>query len=99
MSSKHVTCTKVYTSVFDEAICDRENAYLRLYLEDLEGAHEGLVDGHHGTGVVELATVVGRRKKRDQLSLGEEFVAVLHHLRGKGVERRIPFNTMVAFLT
>lgn len=33
-------------------------------LEDLKGAHERLVDRHHGTGVVELATVVGRREER-----------------------------------
>jgi hypothetical protein len=30
---------------------------------DLEGAHEGVVDAHHGARVVELAAVVGRREE------------------------------------
>lgn len=46
----------------------------------LERAHESLVDTHHRTSVVKLATVVGRREESDELAFGEEFVAVLHHL-------------------
>ena len=55
-------------------------AALGTHLQDLEGAHERLVDRHHAAGVVELATVVGRREQRHQLPLGEELVPVLHHL-------------------
>ncbi len=50
------------------------------YLQYLERAHEGLVDGHHGPRVVELAAVVGRREERDELALGEELVPVLDDL-------------------
>jgi len=49
-------------------------------LQDLEGAHEGLVDAHEGARVVELAAVVGGGEERDQLALGEELVAVLDDL-------------------
>jgi len=55
-------------------------------LEDLEGAHESLVDAHHGAGVVELTAVVGGREKGDQLPLGEELVAVLNDLVGSADE-------------
>lgn len=41
-------------------------------LQNLEGAHEGVVDGHHGAGVVELATVVGGGEDGDELTAGEE---------------------------
>jgi len=51
-------------------------------LQDLEGAHEGLVHRHHAARVIELAAVVRCREKGDQLPLGEEFVSVLHHLEG-----------------
>lgn len=50
-------------------------------LQDLEGAHQRLVHRHHGTRVVELSAVVGRREERDQLPLGEELVPVFHDLR------------------
>ena len=99
---------------------------LDVGLEDLEGAHQGLVHWHHGSGVVKLAAEVRSRKQGDlqgsilptklfyflkdrftwklnyfsiilwycflncselkgwwncdQLSLGKELVAVLHHL-------------------
>ena len=49
-------------------------------LEDLEGAHQRVVDGHHRAGVVKLAAVVGGGEDRHQLPLGEELVAVLDHL-------------------
>mmetsp|Transcript_62983 Transcript_62983/g.148318 ORF Transcript_62983/g.148318 Transcript_62983/m.148318 type:complete len:388 (-) Transcript_62983:529-1692(-) len=48
--------------------------------EHLERAHKGFVDRHHGTGVVELAAVVGRREHRHQLPAREELVPVLHDL-------------------
>lgn len=46
----------------------------------LERAHECLINGHHAASVVKFATVVGRREKRHQLSLGEEFIAVFDNL-------------------
>lgn len=49
-------------------------------LEDLEGAQETLIDRHHGTSIVELATVVGSREECDQLAFGEELISVLHDL-------------------
>ncbi len=48
---------------------------------DLEGAHQGLVDAHHSSSVVELSAVIRRREQRDQLAFGEELVTVLHHLQ------------------
>ena len=51
-------------------------------LEDLEGAHEGLVDRHDGGRVVELPAVVRGREEGDELPAGEELVPVLHHLVG-----------------
>jgi hypothetical protein len=48
--------------------------------QDLEGAHEVGGDHHDGPGVVELAAVVGRREDGQQLPVGLELVAILHHL-------------------
>ena len=55
-------------------------------LEDLEGAHEGLVDGHHGAGVVELSAVIWGGEKGDELPAGEELVPVLDDLVGAADE-------------
>mmetsp|Transcript_173632 Transcript_173632/g.551213 ORF Transcript_173632/g.551213 Transcript_173632/m.551213 type:complete len:216 (-) Transcript_173632:622-1269(-) len=49
-------------------------------LEDLETAHQGLIDRHHRTCVVELPAVVGGAEDRDKLPLGKELVAVLDDL-------------------
>eukprot|EP00446_Apocalathium_sp_SHHI-4_P004538 CAMPEP_0177181858 /NCGR_PEP_ID=MMETSP0367-20130122/16157_1 /TAXON_ID=447022 ORGANISM="Scrippsiella hangoei-like, Strain SHHI-4" /NCGR_SAMPLE_ID=MMETSP0367 /ASSEMBLY_ACC=CAM_ASM_000362 /LENGTH=215 /DNA_ID=CAMNT_0018628753 /DNA_START=90 /DNA_END=736 /DNA_ORIENTATION=+ len=49
-------------------------------LEDLETAHQGLIDRHHRTCVVELPAVVGGAEDRDKLALGKELVAVLNDL-------------------
>jgi hypothetical protein len=57
----------------------------------LEGAHECLVDAHHGAGVLKLAAVVGRRENGHQLALGKELVALLDHL-AKQVWRRSDFT-------
>jgi len=55
-------------------------------LEDLERAHQRVVHGHHGSGVVELAAIVGRREEGDQLALGKELVPILHDLMGSADE-------------
>lgn len=52
------------------------------WLEDLEAAHEGFVDGHHGARVVKLSTVVGRAEECDELAAVEELVTILHDLVG-----------------
>lgn len=57
-----------------------ETLLLLSRLQYLEGTHESVVHTHHGTGVVELAAVVGSTEQSDELPLGEEFVAVLHDL-------------------
>ena len=49
-------------------------------LQNLETAHEGVVDGHHGTGIIEFTAVVGGREEGHQLTLGEELVAILNDL-------------------
>lgn len=51
-------------------------------LTHLEGAHQRLIHAHHGACVVELPTVVGCREEGDELALGKELVAILHHLWG-----------------
>jgi len=50
-------------------------------LQDLEGAHEGLINTHHRASVVELTAVVGSREQSHELPLGKELVAILHNLR------------------
>lgn len=49
--------------------------------EYLEGAHEGFIHRHHSASVIKLPTVIRSREKRHQLSFGEEFIAIFHHLR------------------
>jgi len=52
----------------------------------LETAHQGLVHRHHASGIVEFAAVIGSGEKRDELSLGEEFVSILYDLMRSGDE-------------
>ena len=47
---------------------------------NLERTQQALVNAHHGTGIVEFATVVGSTEQGDQLALGEELVTVFHDL-------------------
>ena len=51
-------------------------------LENLEGAQETLIDRHHGSSIIELATVVWSREERHELTFGEELISVLHDLVG-----------------
>jgi hypothetical protein len=46
----------------------------------LEGAHQSLVNRHHSTSIVKLSTVIWSREKGDQLTLGKEFIPILHNL-------------------
>lgn len=52
----------------------------RIMVTNLEGAQEGLIDAHHGTRIVKLATIVGRGEQRDQVPLREELITILHDL-------------------
>ena len=47
----------------------------------LEGAHQRLVNAHHGTRVVKFATVVRSAEDCDELPLCKELVAVLNNLQ------------------
>lgn len=55
----------------------------------LETAHQRFVNAHHSAGIVEFATVVWRREKRDELPLGEEFITVFDHLMRPAYEIHI----------
>ena len=67
------------------------------YLEDLEGAHQSLVNRHHGAGIVEFAAVIRRRKECHQLPFGEKLVAILHDLFPTSTNNqngvKLPFNS------
>ena len=49
-------------------------------LQDLERAHEGLVDAHHGAGVIKFTAIVRSGEKCDELSIAEKLVAILDDL-------------------
>jgi hypothetical protein len=57
----------------------------------LEGAEQALIHAHHGTGIVELAAVVGGAEQRDELALGEELVTILDDLVGTADEVHVVF--------
>lgn len=48
--------------------------------QDLERAQEALVNAHHGARIVEFSAVVWRTEQGHQLTLAEEFVAILDDL-------------------
>jgi hypothetical protein len=58
---------------------------------NLEGAEQTFVHAHHGAGVVELATVVGGAEQRNELTLGEELVAILYDLMCTADEVHVVF--------
>jgi hypothetical protein len=68
-----------------------ELLFLLCWLEDLEGAEQTLVHAHHGTGVVELAAVVGGAEQRNELTLGEELIAILNDLMRTADEVHVVF--------
>lgn len=49
-------------------------------LQNLETAHESLIDGHQSTGVVEFTAVVYGTENSDELSVSKEFVAIINDL-------------------
>merc|ERR1719229_400622 len=50
--------------------------------ENLETAHECLVNAHHCPGVIELSEVIRSGEEGDQLTSGKEFVTILNDLVG-----------------
>lgn len=54
--------------------------FLLSRFEDLERAHQGLVNTHHGTCIVKFSTVIGGREYRHQLPVSKELITILHHL-------------------
>ena len=46
----------------------------------LERAQQTLIDAHHGACIVEFAAIIGCTEKGDELSFGEELVAVFDDL-------------------
>lgn len=54
----------------------------RIHGTYLEGAEQALVDAHHGTSIIEFATVVGCAEKSNELALRKKFIAILDDLVG-----------------
>ena len=59
---------------------DKASFFLLRRLQDLEGAHQRIVNAHHSSRVLKLPAIVGSRENGHQLSLCEELVAFLDHL-------------------
>ena len=57
----------------------------------LEGAEQALINAHHGSSIVELATVIGCAEQGDKLSFGEKLVAVLNDLMRSADEIHVVF--------
>jgi len=54
--------------------------FLLSRLQDLEGAHQGLIDAHHSPSIVELSTIVWSREEGHELPLCKEFISILDNL-------------------
>jgi len=50
------------------------------WLQDLEAAHQGLVYGHHSSGVIEFSAIVWRTEQSDQLATLEKLVTIFDDL-------------------
>ena len=46
----------------------------------LEGAHQVLVNAHHASSIIELATIVRRRKHSYKVTIREKLVTIFYHL-------------------
>jgi len=55
-------------------------SFLLDWFEDFEATHQGLIDRHHGSSIVELAAVVRSAEECDELPLSKEFISIFHHL-------------------
>mmetsp|Transcript_53453 Transcript_53453/g.127485 ORF Transcript_53453/g.127485 Transcript_53453/m.127485 type:complete len:302 (+) Transcript_53453:112-1017(+) len=79
--SQRCFCSKARSPVLPNTASQACRLLLPLdWLEHLETAHECLINGHHGSRIVELAAVVGRAKECDELTFGKELVAILNNL-------------------
>ena len=63
-------------------------ALLLCRSQDLERAHEGRVDGHHSSSIVEFVTVVWSGEQGDKATLSKELITVLDDLN---VHRTVTF--------
>mmetsp|Transcript_15416 Transcript_15416/g.25393 ORF Transcript_15416/g.25393 Transcript_15416/m.25393 type:complete len:256 (-) Transcript_15416:491-1258(-) len=50
------------------------------WLQNLERAHESIINRHHRPSIVKLSTVVGRREHRHKFSPREKLIPVFHNL-------------------
>jgi len=57
----------------------------------LERAQQALIYAHHGSGIVELPTVIRCAKQGDELTLREELISVLHHLMSTADQVHVVF--------
>lgn len=55
------------------------------HLQNFQAAQQIWPDPKHGGGVIKLAAVVGRRKKGDEPSPGEELITILDYLSIRGI--------------
>ena len=62
---------------------------IRIGSQNLKGPHQRIVNGHHGTGVVELPTIIGCGKECDEFTPGKEFVSVFNDLMSPNQEIEI----------
>ena len=69
-----------WASICIDIVVGSEILALISRLQNLERAHEWVIDSHHCTGIVKLATVVRGAKKCNQLSAGEKFIPIFDHL-------------------
>lgn len=49
-------------------------------LQNLERAHEGVINTHHCSSIVKFTAIVGSTKYRHQLSAREKLIAILNNL-------------------
>src|SRR5687768_7090914 len=69
----------------------RELLFLFCWLEDLETAHKGVINRHHGSSVVEFTAIVRSREESDKLPLSKEFISIFYNLMGSTDQVNIVF--------
>lgn len=78
---RNVWQAKLQFGTFDTGAKTVEHASARPKRAHLEGAHQSLIDTHHGACIIKLATVVWRRKYGDQLPIRKKLVPILSNLQ------------------
>lgn len=62
---------------------------------NLERAQQVLVHIHHGSGVVKLATVVGRGEDRHETATSKEFISIFHYLKLFSLSQKFPLLNLL----